>query len=998
MNRTLPIYVRAHTVPLKQGKRKGRYAGKKQLAKWPQHILVLDCETTTDVCQSLLFGFARLCELTESGNYECIEEIIFYADDVPERNPKGLNTLQQFVSNNSAETVNRCQTLKLVSRSEFIEQYFWPTVLATGMIVCFNAPFDLSRLAVDCREARKKNEGWSLIMSQDIDPKTGLKRESPFRPRVKITPRDSKSAFIKLTRPSIRSRKSGKRLHLYKPGRFLDVKTQVWTLRNKSVSLKAACELFGVENKLEYEPTGRVSLEEIIYCRQDVRATVALLNALRVEFNLHDIDLRPDRAYSPATIAKAYLRGMNIILPSNKFKISDEVQGIAMQAYFGGQTECRIRHLEMPIIHTDLMSEYTTTNTNMRLFELLTAASLRAEDATNDIRQMLDEFRPEMIFERDYWPRLRFFALVLPSENVLPIRTTYNGQNTNIGINPLTSEKRLWYAGPDIIAATLRDGKPPQIVRAVRVVAEGKQQGMKRLWLRGQIEIDSYIQDFFKSIIESRAIAKTEGKKDLADFLKVLASSGSYGLFVQVDPTQMPKGERESIDVFSGETRFPTTTETIEKEGPWYFPIFGSLITAAGRLMLALIAHLVAKRGGSYLFCDTDSMAIVATEKGGLIACPGGAFRLPDGREAVKTLSWKDVEEIRDEMDRLNPYDRNVVRESILKIESINFVNGVQRQLFGYAIASKRYVIYAKTGSQIEIVSAKAHGLGFLYPPQKGYDKNVEAPIWVIEAWEWILGEIGIAPKTIIPRWFDLPAMMRCSITTRNVLRALQQLQGKVPYPRRAGKPFNFVMLPLLDEFDGSPIAVDPDKLSLIAPFTSDSSRWYDLDFVNIHDENVGTDKVVKYRLAKADLRLPSQVLVKTYGDFVKRYRWHPEAKSNGPDSKPCDARTQGLLSRIPVFVQNIGYIGKETDRKWEHGEDISLLDSKVTEYRPNETEKLVTDTELQYKLRQCSIRAIAHAAQVSENTVKRARRGERLQKTTCVTLQKALKLVLSST
>jgi hypothetical protein len=640
-----------------------------------------------------------------------VEEIVFYADDIPERDPDGMDALQQFASHNSAEAI-KSHKLQLVSRSEFIEQYFWRTLLeAEGMIVCFNAPFDLSRLAIDCREARRTNEGWSLIMSQDIDPQTGLIRENPFRPRVKITPKDSKCAFITLTGVSILSRKSGQRLKPYRAGRFLDVKTLLWALRNKSVSLRAGCELFGVENKLDHEPTGRISQEEIIYCRQDVRATTALLNALRVEFNLHDIDLRPDLAYSPATIAKAYLRGMKIIPLSQKFKISEKVHGIAMQAYFGGQTECRIRHLEMPIVHTDLMSEYTTTNANMRLCELLTAASLRVEDATNDIRQMLDEFTAEMIFQRDTWPRLRFFALVRPSETILPVRTTYNGQNTNIGINPLTSRTPIWYAGPDIIAATLRDGKPPQIVRAIRIAAEGQQKGMKTIWLRSQTKIDPYTQDFFKSIIEAREIAKQKGEKELADFLKVLASSGSYGLFVQVNQTQTPKGEREGIDVFSGDAQFPTTTETLEKEGPWYFPVFGSLITAAGRLMLALIAHLVTKRGGSYLFCDTDSMAIIATEKGGLIACPGGASSLPDGREAVRALSWKEVEEIRDEMDQLNPYDRNIVREPILKIEKINFVNGVQRQLFGYAIASKRYVIYAKTGPRTQVVSAKAHGL-----------------------------------------------------------------------------------------------------------------------------------------------------------------------------------------------------------------------------------------------------------------------------------------------
>ena len=237
---------------------------------------------------------------------------------------------------------------------------------------------------------------------------------------------------------------------------------------------------------------------------------------------------------------------------------------------------------------------------------------------------------------------------------------------------------------------------------------------------------------------------------------------------------------------------------------------------------------------------------------------------------------------------------------------------------------------------------------------------------------------------------------MKCVITTREVLRALQVLQANVPYTHRAGKPFNFVVVPLLDELDGFPIGIDPEKFSIVAPFTSDSSRWYDLKFVNIYDQNIGTGKVVQYELGKRDQRLPSQALPKTYGDFVERYRWHPEAKSNGPDNCPCESCTKGLLRRMPVVARNFGYIGKETDRKWEQGEDISLLDSKVIEYRPNETDRLVADAELQHALRKVSIRKLAKAAGVTENTVKRARRGERLQKNAIRKLRRALEHLIS--
>src|SRR5207245_9849294 len=94
----------------------------------------------------------------------------------------------------------------------------------------------------------------------------------------------------------------------YRLGRFFDLKTLVWALRNKSLSLESACREFKVQGKLDHAPTGRVTKEEIDYCRQDVRATVELLNALLMEFREYqDGDVPHENAYSAASIAPAYL-------------------------------------------------------------------------------------------------------------------------------------------------------------------------------------------------------------------------------------------------------------------------------------------------------------------------------------------------------------------------------------------------------------------------------------------------------------------------------------------------------------------------------------------------------------------------------------------------------------------------------------------------------------------------------------------------------------------
>jgi hypothetical protein len=1002
MSSLVPMFLRAHTVGIKSTKRIGKNRSSTlqpdttaSEPKWPEYALVFDTETTIDERQALNFGFYRFCRHDGNGIYFAIEEGLFYADELLLTSPGAMSLLKHYIASHPAETPEGYPAkLRLRSRNEFIERVFWRAIEgASAVVVSFNLPFDLTRVALDCRPARRLNEGWSLVMSQDNDPETGLLRDNPFRHRIKLRPKDSKAAFIKLAGVSIRNKKTGKRIKSYVRGRFLDLRTLGWALRNQSYNLEAACGAFGVPGKLPHEPTGQITPEEIDYCRQDVRATLGLLNKMRAEFDLHPINLILDRAYSPASIAKAYLKQMGVIPPLQKFNFAPEVLGVTMQAYYGGRAECRIRHTPVPVVYTDFLSEYPTVNTLMGLSSLLTAERVTTEDATDEVRALLSNFTADIAFDQDFWKNLTFYALVQPSGDILPVRTTYNGETTNIGINPLTSEEPIWYAGPDVIAATLLTGRPPKILRAFRLVGDGQQAGLSSVALRSMVPVDPRTEDFFKKVIEARARIKSNSalSKEERDahsyFLKILANSGSYGLFVEVNPEKTGKGTRKKVQVFSGERAFSTTSPVLEPFGEWYCPPLAALITGAGRLLLALLEHSITKVGGTYLLCDTDSMAIVASENGGLVACAGGPYHLPDGREAVKALSWNDVREIVKQFEKLNPYDRNAVPLSILKIEDVNFCDDAQREIWGYAIAAKRYALFTRPADSVRIENPKAHGLGYLYPPKQGYDLVVDAPIWIREAWEWLLHEVLGLPLREIP-WFESPAMMRFTITTPEVLKVLQTRQAHLPYRDRV-KPCNFVQSPIINHVGGHPIGTDPNHLTLIAPFSSDPSRWYKRQYVNVHDGKL-------HRLGQPGKRLPSQAEPKTFGDVVAQYRWHPEAKSLGPDGKQCGPRTEGLLIRTPVTAEiPFRYIGKETDRRWEQGEDISMLDSKIVEYSPNETARLVCDSELQQLVRHVSIRKLARAARVPANTVKAARRGDRLQRSTVNKLRKALKLTL---
>jgi hypothetical protein len=48
------------------------------------------------------------------------------------------------------------------------------------------------------------------------------------------------------------------------------------------------------------------------------------------------------------------------------------------------------------------------------------------------------------------------------------------------------------------------------------------------------------------------------------------------------------------------------------------------------------------------------------------------------------------------------------------------------------------------------------------------------------------------------------------------------------------------------------------------------------------------------------------------------------------------------------VEAYYLRHIGKETDRRWEQGEDISILDPFTLEYCPNEAEHLSIDPDLE--------------------------------------------------
>lgn len=578
------IFVRAHTPVWKKKEWKRRWS-----AKWPRYCLVFDTETTVDATQRLNFGCYRRCKL-EGDKYLCIEEGLFYADDLPSADVRTLEIYRDDRKTTSnIEWFPAKMTLGLMTRSSFINRISWRAIQSGELVVGFNLPFDLSRLAVRAANGRKGS--WSLALSTRKSRKTEKLEPNPERPRIVITSMNSKMAFIKL----------GSILHRdewLNEARFLDLRTLGWALRNEAYSLKRACKAFGVEGKIKHKASGRVTSKEIAYCRGDVGATARLLNAMKAEFDRNPIESHPDRVYSPASIAKAYLDAMQINLPKAHFKVPHKTLGIAMQSYYGGRAECRIRKTKVPVIHTDFTSQYPTVNALLGNWEILKASSIHFEDCTKVARRILSSVRLSTTFDPRFWKKLSFFVLVKPHDDILPVRTVYGGKTQNIGLNFLRSNRPIWYAGPDAVASALLTDNPPPILKAIRMVASGHQSGLQNTNLGGMVEINPKKDDFYRKVIEQRIAHKAQNKP-IADFLKVLANSGSYGLFVEVNTETNSK--EKYVRYFSGEKSGKKLTNYVEKPGAWYFPPLASLITSGGRL-LACHARKVCQEPVGQLF------------------------------------------------------------------------------------------------------------------------------------------------------------------------------------------------------------------------------------------------------------------------------------------------------------------------------------------------------------------------------------------------------------
>jgi hypothetical protein len=621
----------------------------------------------------------------------------------------------------------------------------------------------------------------------------------------------------------------------------------------------------------------------------------------------------------------------------------------------------------------DFLSQYATVNTRMGNWEILTAKRVSFPEATHDARKFLKGVTLDKCFQPSFWKQLRFFALIQPNDDIFPVRAPFHPkdpEHLNIANSRFSSERPVWFAAPDIVASIIRTGKVPNVLKAIGVTTHGQQPGMKPIFLRGVVEIDPYHDDFFKVLIEQRKANELD--KTLKHALKVIANATAYGAFVELNEQREPrytyrkvksqkKHVREynnvKVNVYSGDHAHTQSLHDMEVPGKLYFPLLASFITSGGRLLLAMAEKCVTDVGGTWLFCDTDSIAVVASPPGGINypKRPEEECEM-DQREIapIPVLRHADVLKIAHRFRSLNPYSFG---GDLLKVEDVNYKNGDPktgslRTVHGYAISAKRYALLE--GSRI--VEVKGHGLGYLMSP--AFEDETD---WMETAWKYVLRLDQVLWDGSDPAWLDYPAMMKIPVSSPAVLG---RLKGFV-------KPFDFVLAPILrsDKLDPEERA---EKPILITRFNKHSDEWLDATYYNVRTGE-------ECRITVGD-RKNGRIPVKTYREILHQYLYHPECKFAGPDGNPCDPWTRGVLQRRHIIAGGFNYCGKEFKRKLDKGLVDHEIEFKCKVY---ENGRVAGDSETLRQLAGFSEREIANGTGLHRKPIRMFRHGRSVRQST---------------
>jgi hypothetical protein len=960
----LDLYFRAHTVPTNYQEEQSWAGGR---VTEPGTAVIFNTVCTADEKKDPLFG-AYICAELEGGKYAAREIGLFYRDEHPDE----FRVFKRFVKDSAYE---------LGSLEEFRRKVFLKYLKSGGLIVAYDAPFQISRIAVKSTKSLKHRRAFSFYFRLFTDKQTGKVRPSPFDPGLSIQSLGASKAIYRPIKYKFHDQDAEGEEEEQSTVHILDLKTMTGVLTGEAQTFSSAREIFGVPGSKTRKARPRVTKRAIESLLKDISGELELLNRVREELQHHPLNIAPERCYSPATLSKGYFSAMGIKPPQGKFNIPEAINGIASQSFAAGRSECNVTRTPLPVTYVDFFSQFPAVSSLLDCRQILCAERLEFPDFTSGAIEMTERATLDDCFRPEFWKGLRWFALVEPCDDVLPVRAkfgTREDSDPTLGWEYIVSKQPVWVTGLDVLAAKVITGRPLKILKAIQVIPHGVQPGLMPVKLCGQVEVDPLRDDLAVKLIELRTAMKAKNP-ELAAGLKVAANSAAFGLLCQLKVQDLDSPS--PLQVFSGEANYPTPPAKVwEQPAEFFCPVIASLVTGGSHLLCAMLESSVRDLGGQIAAMDTDSAMIVSTKDGGLVPCTGGPhriekFQLPSRHAAIKALSYAEVDQIRDRFEAVNPW-RSTLKVPFLKLEKENFaLDGDRQQLYTYCIAAKFYCLYNLEGGNLVIRKPSGHGLGFLKAPytvadwqrRTGRKWNEDLPPWIFEAWHFILSrELNLPYKP--PLWLKQPAAMTIPTSTPQVMERMGSFKNDL-------RPFTVVTVPLpkkeiSQQWSGCFIMPYAEKLDDLhgRPMvnTASGATFY------IYDEN-------RCSFPKS----PGWLALKTMEDEVNQLLSRAESKFCTPNGSRCTSKTIGLLVRRHIVAGEFHYIGKEASSRWGGGPDLSMMadagildsiDETCREYERVVDPKYLEQIRTQAK--EFSTKLLSRKASLAECAIRRFKNG----------------------
>jgi hypothetical protein len=802
--------------------------------RFGERVLVFDTETTEDPAQRLLVGAYQLHEWSDTeAAYRLVEAGLVRGDGLP---PVEAALLRRYAASHD---------LPLLSREEFCVLLTVEGHDLSTLVAGFNLKFDLGALAlprIRCRQrtARAKvryRPGWGQGRGRWRRGFRISVLDTFTRPVLRLRSAGPGSTFIEWGAYTLRGEDGTVKGRRPFKGRFLDLREAAHALAGETAALEGACALFGIPYKKRRVKYGRITRPLLDYLREDVAATHRLFLAVREEWNRHPFIPVPSprlpahataadtpdlakgavllsRMRSPASLAKAYLDRMGlrprlVVQPD----FPREALGQAMEAFYGGRIEARadLQGAILPVVSLDILSTYLSMNMLLGLHRWDTAARLRVEDATDEVRALLARLTLDGLFRPDVWPGFSVFCESEPRGDVLPIRypdapgdaPTCHMARVHLGTPGLT----LWYALPDLLYSKFVTGQAPVIRRAWRLVPEGVLPGLRPIRFRGEVTLnprtdylrafrDARLRDVQPRLEAARAAgrdAEAQALDRLQRAMKAVGEPLGFGVYVEVDekdliPRDAFRHGTARADVWTGRGRFEARIAREECPGRWFFSPRGAMVTAGARLLLGMMGRRIVQAGGSIVSMHTDSVIVAATETGGEVWLPPRPGT-KEPQRTVRALPFAEVERIREQFIPLS----GISGVSLWKRERTNDPHPDatrDRNLYVLSHGPGRYALFNHADDgRVVLRDRKETALGHLVPPDGHTRSQATDAVWTALVRE-AHGERNVVSSLPFAK---APALGRLPITTPDALSRIHtRPRGARSDTTAAPRPFGF--------------------------------------------------------------------------------------------------------------------------------------------------------------------------------------------------------------